>query len=61
MSHTSWQRRLFVDDRLAWRAWSDDQRNRIVDLLAELLVAQLERRQDVGSRVQPEQEKNDDA
>lgn len=60
MSHSNRQRRLFVDVGPSWWSLSDEQRNRIVDLLAELLVAQLDRLQTVVSRVQRESEENHD-
>lgn len=61
MSHSNRQRRLFVDDGPSWCSWSDERRNRMVDLLTELLVAQLDRLQAIASRVQREREDNHDA
>ena len=60
MSHANRQRRLFVDVGPAWWSLSDEQRHRIVDLLAELLVAQLDRLHAVVSLAQREPEENHD-
>lgn len=60
MSHSNRQRRLFVDDGPSWCSLSDEQRNRIVDLLAELLVAQLDRLHAIVSPVQREPEEEHD-
>jgi len=37
------QRRLFWEGRPQWSSWSEQQRGRTVDLLAELFVAHLDR------------------
>ena len=60
MSHSNRQRRLFVDNGPSWSSLSDEQRDQLVDLLAELLVAQLDRLHAVVSVVQQEPEKNHD-
>ena len=61
MSHSNRQRRLFSDDGPSWSSLSDEQRKQIVDLLAELLVAQLDRLRVVVSAVQCEPKENHDA
>ena len=60
MSHANRQRRLFFEVGPSWWSLSDEQRNQIVDLLAELLVAQLDRLHVVVSVVQREPEENHD-
>jgi hypothetical protein len=58
MSRSNRQRRLFVDNGPSWSSLSDEQRNQIVDLLAELLVAQLAHLHAIVSVVQHEPEEN---
>ena len=62
MNHSPRQRKLFADNGPSWSSLSDEQQNRLVDLLAELLLAQVNRRPAVvASPVQREPEEHHDA